>query len=129
MDEMAARLKASLEERQSEQQRKQELIAGMSHDLKSPLTSIRARMEVRGLFRSWDIPAMSSCFRCCSDCRSSRDAFSRAAISSTASQAALKMCIRDSVEDCRSPPPGGVSRNTKATSSLSLPPDRPRPGA
>ena len=42
---MAARLKASLEERQSEQQRKQELIAGMSHDLKSPLTSIRAYTE------------------------------------------------------------------------------------
>ena len=45
VDEMAARLKASLEERQSEQQRKQELIAGMSHDLKSPLTSIRAYTE------------------------------------------------------------------------------------
>ena len=45
VDEMAARLKASLEERQSEQQRKRELIAGMSHDLKSPLTSIRAYTE------------------------------------------------------------------------------------
>ena len=45
VDEMAARLKASLEERQSEQQRKQELIAGMSHDLKSPLTAIRAYTE------------------------------------------------------------------------------------
>ena len=45
VDEMAARLKASLEERQSEQQRKQELIAGMSHGLKSPLTSIRAYTE------------------------------------------------------------------------------------
>lgn len=45
VDEMAARLKASLEERQSEQQRKQELITGMSHDLKSPLTSIRAYTE------------------------------------------------------------------------------------
>ena len=45
VDEMAARLKASLEERQSEQQRKQELIAGMSHDLKSPPPSIRAYTE------------------------------------------------------------------------------------
>ena len=41
VDEMAARLKTSLEA-QSRQQQKQELIAGMSHDLKSPLTSIRA---------------------------------------------------------------------------------------
>lgn len=45
VDEMAARLKASLEQQQSEQQKKQELIAGMSHDLKSPLTSIRAYTE------------------------------------------------------------------------------------
>lgn len=45
VDEMAARLKASLEEQQTEQQKKQELIAGMSHDLKSPLTSIRAYTE------------------------------------------------------------------------------------
>ena len=45
VDEMAARLKASLEEQQAEQQKKQELIAGMSHDLKSPLTSIRAYTE------------------------------------------------------------------------------------
>lgn len=44
VDEMAARLKTSLEE-QSRQQQKQELIAGMSHDLKSPLTSIRAYTE------------------------------------------------------------------------------------
>lgn len=36
---MAARLKASLEQ-QAAQQQKQELIAGMSHDLKSPLTAI-----------------------------------------------------------------------------------------
>ena len=42
---MAARLKASLEQQQKEQQKKQELIAGMSHDLKSPLTSIRAYTE------------------------------------------------------------------------------------
>ena len=45
VDEMAARLKASLEEQQLAQQKKQELIAGMSHDLKSPLTSIRAYTE------------------------------------------------------------------------------------
>ena len=43
-DEMAARLKASLEQ-QAAQQQKQELIAGMSHDLKSPLTAIRAYTE------------------------------------------------------------------------------------
>ena len=45
VDEMAVRLKASLEQQQREQQKKQELIAGMSHDLKSPLTSIRAYTE------------------------------------------------------------------------------------
>lgn len=45
VDEMAARLKASLEEQQIQQQKKQELIVGMSHDLKSPLTSIRAYTE------------------------------------------------------------------------------------
>ena len=45
VDEMAARLKASLEQQQLERQKKQELIAGMSHDLKSPLTSIRAYTE------------------------------------------------------------------------------------
>ena len=44
VDEMAARQKTSLEA-QSRQQQKQELIAGMSHDLKSPLTSIRAYTE------------------------------------------------------------------------------------
>lgn len=44
VDEMAARLKTSLEA-QSRQQQKKELIAGMSHDLKSPLTSIRACTE------------------------------------------------------------------------------------
>lgn len=43
VDAMAARLKASLDA-QSRQQR-QDLIAGMSHDLKSPLTSIRAYTE------------------------------------------------------------------------------------
>ena len=45
VDEMAARLKASLEAQSRQQQQKQELIAGMSHDLKSPLTSIRAYTE------------------------------------------------------------------------------------
>ena len=44
VDAMAARLKASLDA-QSRQQQQQELIAGMSHDLKSPLTSIRAYTE------------------------------------------------------------------------------------
>ena len=45
VDEMAARLKESLAQQQREQQKKQELIAGMSHDLKSPLTTIRAYTE------------------------------------------------------------------------------------
>lgn len=45
VDEMAARLKSSLEQQQQDQQKKQELIAGMSHDLKSPLTAIRAYTE------------------------------------------------------------------------------------
>ncbi len=45
VDEMAARLKGSLEQQQAAQQQKQELIAGMSHDLKSPLTAIRAYTE------------------------------------------------------------------------------------
>ena len=45
VDEMAARLKESLAMQQQEQQKKQELIAGMSHDLKSPLTTIRAYTE------------------------------------------------------------------------------------
>lgn len=44
VDEMAARLKASLEQ-QAAQQQKQKLIAGMSHDLKSPPTAIRAYTE------------------------------------------------------------------------------------
>lgn len=44
-NEMAARLKASVElSRQHEQSRK-ELLAGISHDLRSPLTSIRAYVE------------------------------------------------------------------------------------
>lgn len=45
VDLMAAKLKASLEAEQSRQQSRKELIAGMSHDLKSPLTSIRAYTE------------------------------------------------------------------------------------
>lgn len=45
VDEMAARLKTSLEQQQAAQQQKQELMAGMSHDLKSPLTAIRAYTE------------------------------------------------------------------------------------
>lgn len=45
VDEMAMRLKDSLAQQQLEQQKKQELIAGMSHDLKSPLTTIRAYTE------------------------------------------------------------------------------------
>ena len=45
VDAMAARLKASLDAQSRHQQQRQELIAGMSHDLKSPLTSIRAYTE------------------------------------------------------------------------------------
>ncbi len=45
VDEMAARLKTSLDQQQLQQQKRQELMAGMSHDLKSPLTSIRAYTE------------------------------------------------------------------------------------
>lgn len=45
VDAMAARLKASLAQQQQAQQKKHELIAGMSHDLKSPLTTIRAYTE------------------------------------------------------------------------------------
>ena len=45
VDAMAARLKASLDAK-SRQQQRQELIAGISHDLNSPLTSIRAYTEV-----------------------------------------------------------------------------------
>lgn len=45
VDEMAARLRASLDELERQQQQRQELIAGMSHDLKSPLTVIRAYTE------------------------------------------------------------------------------------
>ncbi len=45
VDLMAAKLKAALEDEQSRTQSRKELIAGMSHDLKSPLTSIRAYSE------------------------------------------------------------------------------------
>ncbi len=45
VDEMAARLKESLAQQQQAQQKKQELIAQMSHDLKTPLTVIRAYSE------------------------------------------------------------------------------------
>lgn len=39
VDLMSAKLKAALEAEQRRTQRRKELIAGMSHDLKSPLTS------------------------------------------------------------------------------------------
>lgn len=45
VDLMAAKLKAALDAEQRRQQSRKELIAGMSHDLKSPLTSIRAYSE------------------------------------------------------------------------------------
>lgn len=45
VDEMAARMRATLNEQQRQQQKKQELMAGMSHDLKSPLAAIRAYTE------------------------------------------------------------------------------------
>ena len=45
VDAMAVRLKKSLTEQQREQQRKQELIAGMSHDLKSPLMILSGMAE------------------------------------------------------------------------------------
>ena len=42
---MAARLKDSIEEVQKNEQNRKELIAGISHDLRSPLTSIKAFVE------------------------------------------------------------------------------------
>ena len=45
VDEMAARLKRSLSEQQQAQQKKQELMAELSHGLKTPLTVIRAYTE------------------------------------------------------------------------------------
>ncbi|WP_432626749.1 HAMP domain-containing sensor histidine kinase [Brotaphodocola sp.] len=45
VNEMSSRLRDSLARQQKQEQKKQELIAGMSHDLKSPLTTIRAYTE------------------------------------------------------------------------------------
>lgn len=42
---MASRLKVSMEQSQMEQQSRKELFAGISHDLRSPLTAIRAYTE------------------------------------------------------------------------------------
>ena len=44
-NEMAERLKASVELSQRHEQSRRELLAGVSHDLRSPLTSIRAYVE------------------------------------------------------------------------------------
>jgi signal transduction histidine kinase len=44
-NEMAARLKASVELTKQHEQSRKELLAGISHDLRSPLTSIRAYVE------------------------------------------------------------------------------------
>ncbi|MGE4277847.1 MAG: sensor histidine kinase [Lawsonibacter sp.] len=44
-NEMAARLKASEERTQQHEQSRKELLVGVSHDLRSPLTSIRAYVE------------------------------------------------------------------------------------
>lgn len=44
-NEMAARLKASVELSQQHEQSRKELLAGISHDIRSPLTSIRAYVE------------------------------------------------------------------------------------
>lgn len=44
-NEMAARLKASVELTNQHEQSRKELLAGISHDLRSPLTSIRAYVE------------------------------------------------------------------------------------
>ncbi len=44
-NEMAARLKASVELTDQHEQSRKELLAGISHDLRSPLTSIRAYVE------------------------------------------------------------------------------------
>lgn len=42
---MAARLKESVEITQKNEQNRKELIAGISHDLRTPLTSIKAYIE------------------------------------------------------------------------------------
>ncbi|HML38453.1 MAG TPA: HAMP domain-containing sensor histidine kinase [Bacillota bacterium] len=44
-NEMAARLKASVERTEQHEQSRKELLVGVSHDLRSPLTSIRAYVE------------------------------------------------------------------------------------
>ena len=44
-NEMAARLKASVERTRRDEESRKELLAGISHDLRSPLTSIRAYVE------------------------------------------------------------------------------------
>ena len=44
-NEMAARLKASVEHTRRDEESRKELLAGISHDLRSPLTSIRAYVE------------------------------------------------------------------------------------
>ena len=44
-NEMAARLEASAEQLQQHEQSRKELLVGVSHDLRSPLTSIRAYVE------------------------------------------------------------------------------------
>lgn len=44
-NEMAARLKQSVEETQHHEESRKELMAGISHDLRSPLTSIQAYVE------------------------------------------------------------------------------------
>ena len=44
-NEMAARLKTSVERTRQDEESRKELLAGISHDLRSPLTSIRAYVE------------------------------------------------------------------------------------
>ena len=44
-DEMAARLEAMVNERQLDEERRKELIAGISHDLRTPLTAVKAYVE------------------------------------------------------------------------------------
>ena len=44
-NDMAARLKASVERARRDEESRKELLAGISHDLRSPLTSIRAYVE------------------------------------------------------------------------------------
>lgn len=44
-NEMAVRLKASVERTRQDEESRKELLAGISHDLRSPLTSIRAYVE------------------------------------------------------------------------------------